>query len=187
MPPREQLAGAARGPPARARERPLRRRQLQRGGPRVHGGAESAAARSWRPSHADGVTLRLNRAACCISALSEHKVTAITVPLPLLSDSPEAGRHWLPVRCSLARSLLPHIRHRSLNIQDVPLPAGRRGGAVAVRRLLRELPPVAVRRLLQHVSCRGSGRSSLASRELAEGRGCNKTKQKQAGCSGSCL
>ena len=76
------------------------------------------------------------------------------MPLPLLSDSPEAGRHWLPVRCSLARSLLPHIRHRSLNIQDVPLPAGRRGGAVAVRRLLRELPPVAVRRLLQYIRVR---------------------------------
>ena len=55
---------------------------------------------------------------------------------------------------SLARSLLPHIRHRSLNIQDVPLPAGRRGGAVAVRRLLRELPPVAVRRLLQYIRVR---------------------------------
>ena len=151
MPPRPR---AARGPPARARERPLRRRQLQRRGQRVRGGAESAARGHGAPVTPMELTLRLNRAACCISALSEHKVTAITVPLPLLSDSPEAGRHWLPVRCSLARSLLPHIRHRSLNIQDVPLPAGRRGGAVAVRRLLRELPPVAVRRLLQYIRVR---------------------------------
>ena len=33
--------------------------------------------------------------------LPVHQATAITVRLPLLSDTPEAGRRWLPLRCSV--------------------------------------------------------------------------------------
>ena len=52
--------------------------------------------------------------------LPDHQATAITVrlpllseTLPLLSDTPEAGRRWLPGRCAAPSR---HIRHCSLSM-----------------------------------------------------------------------